>query len=125
MFVKASSTFIAIILGDLTFASEVHGNQDQLKIYHPPDLAVYSLEELNYETCKINDHRRANQERGYIKNLDLTPENMRPMLINYMCDFSLGANLSGSPRELSNQNITTTNLLMGNINIYQKVVLEN
>ncbi|MEE2735446.1 MAG: hypothetical protein VX513_00785 [Pseudomonadota bacterium] len=102
MFVKASFTFIAIIFSDLTFAIEFHGNQDQLKIYHPPDLAVYSLEELNYETCKINDHRRANQERVYVKNLDLTPENMRPMLVNYMCDLSLGANLSGSPRQLLN-----------------------
>ena len=80
MFIKTSFTFISIILGNLTFANEFHGNQDQLNIYHPPDLAVYSLEELNYETCKINDHRRANQEGGNVKNLDLTPENMRPML---------------------------------------------
>ena len=88
---------------DLTFASKSHSNQDQLNMYHLPDLTVYSLEELNYETCKINDHRRANQEGGNVKNLDLTPENMRPMLLNYMCDFTLGSGISGSPRQLSNR----------------------
>tara|TARA_B100000963_G_scaffold273333_1_gene241521 strand:- start:620 stop:2752 length:2133 start_codon:yes stop_codon:yes gene_type:complete len=103
MFTKTSLTLITIFAVNFGFVCKVYSNQDQVNTYYASDLGVYSLEELNYETCKIYDHRRANKEGNlYIKNLNMTPENMRPMLVNYMCDFSLGSRLSGSPRQLTN-----------------------
>ena len=71
MFTKTSLTLITIFAVNFGFVCKVYSNQDQVNTYYAFDLGVYSLEELNYETCKIYDHRRANKEGNlYIKNLN-------------------------------------------------------
>ena len=88
--IRIKFLFLVVLMSMNTFAQEELSKPDWL------NTNSFSLEELNYSTCKITGYLRKSKKSQPIKSLDLKPELMGTLLKERMCD-RFQACLSGRP----------------------------
>ena len=91
--IRIKFLFLAVLMSMNTFAQEELSKPDWL------NTSSFSLEDLNYSSCKITGYLRTSKKSQSIKSLDLKPELMGTLLKERMCDRTKAC-LSGRPATL-------------------------